>query len=181
MPHKDPEQRRAYGRAWMRRNPERAREAMRRWRATHRLEHRTAADEWDATHPESASARRNRYRQNHPEVRRVIWQLRRARLAGSPGKYTAQEWKDLVERSGGRCTYCDEVGILQPGSPNSPRSWRDESDRKHFARLWAMQSTQAHNDRDRIPISAGLKKESAAISGRQFAATITLELTRPAG
>ena len=114
MPHKDPEQRRAYGRAWMRRNPERAREAMRRWRATHRLEHRTAADEWDATHPESASARRNRYRQNHPEVRRVIWQLRRARLAGSPGKYTAQEWKDLVERSGGRCTYCDEVGILQP-------------------------------------------------------------------
>src|SRR5437879_13318645 len=98
----------------MKRNPEKARAAMRRWRATHRLEHRTAADEWDAAHPESASARRNRYRQNHPEVRRVIWQLRRARLAGPPGKYTAQEWKDLVERSGGRCTHCDESGSLQP-------------------------------------------------------------------
>src|SRR5438552_18918871 len=98
MPHKDPEQRRAYGRAWVRRNPERAREAMRRWRATHRLEHRTAADEWDATHHESACARRNRYRQNHPEVRRVIWQLRRARLAASPLNYTAPECQDLVAR-----------------------------------------------------------------------------------
>jgi 5-methylcytosine-specific restriction endonuclease McrA len=114
MPYKDAEKRRAYGREWMKRNPERAREAMRRWRARHPEEHKLARDGYDATHPESASARRKRYRQAHPEVRRVITQLRRARLAGAGGKYTAREWADLVLRYQGRCAYCGAAVPLQP-------------------------------------------------------------------
>ena len=114
MPYQDPEQRRAYGREWMKRNPEKAREAMRRWRARHPEEHKLARDGYDAAHPESANARRKRYRQRHPEVRRVITQLRRARLAGAGGKYTSRDWADLVLRYGGKCAYDGASGPLQP-------------------------------------------------------------------
>src|SRR6266513_89501 len=114
MPYLDLEKRRAYGRDWMKRNAEKAREAMRRWRARHPQEHKLARDGYDAAHPDSANARRKRYRQAHPEVRRVIWQLRRARLLGAGGKYTAREWADLVLRYQGRCAYCGEEGSLQP-------------------------------------------------------------------
>jgi len=98
----------------MKRNPEKAREAMRRWRARHPEEHKLARDGYDAAHPASASARRKRYRQAHPEVRRVITQLRRARLAGAGGKYSAREWADLVERYEGKCAYCGVLAPLQP-------------------------------------------------------------------
>jgi 5-methylcytosine-specific restriction endonuclease McrA len=98
----------------MRRNPAKAREAMRRWRARHPDEHKRARDAYDAAHPESANARRKRYRQAHPEVRRVITQLRRARLAGAGGKYTMREWADLVLLHHGRCAYCGVEGPLQP-------------------------------------------------------------------
>jgi len=114
VPYKDTDRRRAYGREWMKRNPEKAREAMRRWRIRHPEEHRRARDGYDAAHPESANARRKRYRQTHPEVRRVITQLRRARLAGAGGKYTAREWDDLVLRYQGKCAYDGAPGPLQP-------------------------------------------------------------------
>jgi 5-methylcytosine-specific restriction endonuclease McrA len=114
MPYKDADKRRAYGREWMKRNPERAREAMRRWRARHPDEHKRARDGYDATHPESAGARRRRYRKAHPEVRRVIAQMRRARVARAGGKYTAREWADLVLRYAGRCAYDGASGPLQP-------------------------------------------------------------------
>ena len=114
MPYRDLERRREYGRDWMKRNPEKAREAMRRWRQRHPDEHKVARDGYDATHPESANARRKRYRQSHPEVRRVIDQVRRARVAGAGGKYTAREWADLVLRYHGACAYCGAVGPLQP-------------------------------------------------------------------
>jgi 5-methylcytosine-specific restriction endonuclease McrA len=114
MPYLDPEKRHAYGREWMKRNPEKAREAMRRWRARHPNEHKRARDGYDAAHPESANARRKRYRQRHPEVRRVIDQLRRARVAGAGGKYTAREWADLVLSYQGKCAYDGASGPLQP-------------------------------------------------------------------
>ena len=44
----------------------------------------------------------------------MITQLRRARLAGAGGKYTAREWADLVLRYEGRCAYCGAEGPLQP-------------------------------------------------------------------
>ena len=113
MPYQDPERRREYGRAWMRRNAEKAREAMRRWRAAHPLEHRAARDGWDRANPESATARRLRYRLGHPEVRRVIDQTRRARESQAVGSFTTAEWLDLVARYAGRCAYCEETAPLQ--------------------------------------------------------------------
>src|SRR5712691_10394227 len=114
MPYRDPEKRRAYGRDWMKRNPDKAREAMRRWRTRHPEQHALARDAYDAAHRASANARRKRYRLSHPEVRRVIWQVRRARIAGARGKYTAREWADLVLSFQGRCAYCGGDGPLQP-------------------------------------------------------------------
>jgi len=113
MPYADPERRRQYGRAWMRRNLDKAREAMRRWRAAHPDEHKAARDGWDVANPESARARRLRYRLRHPEVRRVIDQTRRAREANATGTFTTREWLALVEVHVGRCAYCGKQKPLQ--------------------------------------------------------------------
>lgn len=58
MPYKDPEERRAYGREWIRNNAEKAREAMRRWRKNHPDEH--------------AAQSRERYARDPDKVRRII-------------------------------------------------------------------------------------------------------------
>ena len=73
VPYKDLDRRRAYARDWMRRNLDKARLAMRRWRAEHPEEHRERRRDWEA---------RSR------EIRRTIWQRRRARILGAEGSYT---------------------------------------------------------------------------------------------
>src|SRR2546428_13538437 len=111
VPYKDLDRRRAYGRDWMRRNLDKARLAMRRWRAEHPKEHRERRRDWEA---------RSR------EIRRTIWQRRRARILGAEGSYTVTEWVELVASCGGRCGYCgaprplpgDQRGPRAPGGPN---------------------------------------------------------------
>jgi len=51
---------------------------------------------------------------SHPEVRRAKDANRRAREHAAPGKYTAAEWLDLVQRYDGRCAYDGAMGPLQP-------------------------------------------------------------------
>jgi len=97
VPYKDRDRRRAYGRDWMRRNLDKARLAMRRWRAEHPEEHRERRRDWEA---------RSR------EIRRTIWQRRRARILGAEGSYTVTEWLELVASCGGRCGYCGAPGAL---------------------------------------------------------------------
>ena len=97
----------------MRRNPDKAREAMRRWRERHPDEHQAARDSYDASHPQAAAARRARYRMAHPELRKVIDERRRARLAGTEGKFTLREWVDLKRFYGDRCAYCGCRAVLQ--------------------------------------------------------------------
>src|SRR2546425_12475118 len=75
----------------MRRNLDKARLAMRRWRAEHPKEHRERRRDWEA---------RSR------EIRRTIWQRRRARILGAEGSYTVTEWLELVASCGGHCSYC---------------------------------------------------------------------------
>lgn len=45
-------------------------------------------------------------------ARREYWrerdQNRRARMAGNGGTFSTAEWRELVERYGGRCAYCGE-------------------------------------------------------------------------
>ena len=116
MPYKDPEQRRAYGRAWMRRNLSRAREAMQRWRSRHpeRREKKRAEDRaYYSRHKERLIARCLAYIRAHPEVRRSAHNRRRAREANAEGRFTAAEWLLLVQRYEYRCGYCgDEPGVL---------------------------------------------------------------------
>lgn len=115
MPYKDPEQRRAYGRAWMRRNLDRARDAMQRWRARHpeRREKKRADDHaYYARHSERLKARTLSYARLHPEVRRSADQRRRARFVRAEGRFSAAQWKALVEEYGGRCAYCLVGGPL---------------------------------------------------------------------
>lgn len=114
MPYKDPEQRRAYGREWMKRNAEKAREGMRRWRRRHPEEHLAEVRAYYQRNRERVDARTAAYRRRRPEVKMVIWQRRRAREVAGGGRFTGNEWNDLVERHSNRCAYCGAQEALQP-------------------------------------------------------------------
>jgi 5-methylcytosine-specific restriction endonuclease McrA len=114
VPYRDRERRRAYGRAWMKRNAERAREAMRRWRSSHRLADRANKREYYARNAERVKAAVVAYRRANPEIVRVVRTLRRARELGAAGSHTNAEWLALVARYGGRRGYCGAVGPLEP-------------------------------------------------------------------
>lgn len=104
MPYSDPERRRAYGRAWMKRNPEKARAAMRRWRARHPDVH-AARTRARYAHDPKRFQERTDASPNRSAVRRAMHQRRRARLIGAGPHFTAAEWIALVEGHGGRCAY----------------------------------------------------------------------------
>jgi 5-methylcytosine-specific restriction endonuclease McrA len=106
MPYKDPEQRRAYGRDWIKRNAERARAAMRRWRARHPEDHAAESRIFYSRHRERLMARSAAYHAANPQVRRTIWQNRRSRESSAEGSYTTRDWLALVEQYGRRCAYC---------------------------------------------------------------------------
>ena len=114
MPYKDINDRRAYGREWMKRNAEKAREAMRRWRAAHREQHRAARNQWDRQNREKADARKARYDARHPEIRIAARERRRGRQLNAAGTFTAAEFRVLVVEYEGRCAYCNEERPLGP-------------------------------------------------------------------
>ena len=110
MPYADLEQRRAYGRDWMKRNPERARGAMRRWRARHPDVHAARTRARYARDPKRFQERIDAS-PNRRAVRRAMYHRRRARVMGAGPSFTASEWIALVETHGGRCAYC---GVSSP-------------------------------------------------------------------
>jgi len=114
MPHADPEVRRAYGRAWIKRNAARARVAMSRWRAAHRDQDRANKRDYYARNRERAKAAVVAYRLANPEVVRVVRRLRRAREVAALGAYTTAQWLDLVRLYGGCCGYCGIAATLEP-------------------------------------------------------------------
>jgi 5-methylcytosine-specific restriction endonuclease McrA len=112
MPYKDPEQRRAYGREWMRLNPEKAREAMRRWRQRHPEEHNAEARLFYRRHTEELKTRNAAYQAAHPDVYRTAKQRYRARKVAAEGSYTTAEWMTVLEAAGNVCSYCGGSGPL---------------------------------------------------------------------
>ena len=112
MPFKDPDDRRAYGREWMKRNVEKAREAMRRWRASHPDEHNAEKRAYYARHRAQILVQNAQYRREHPEIHRASSQNYRARKSTAQGSFTSAEWLALVEQYGGRCAYRGEAGPL---------------------------------------------------------------------
>src|SRR5437899_2840801 len=111
MPYADPDKRRAYGRAWMKRNPEKARAAMRRWRQRHPDAHAAQSRALYARDPKRFQARTDAS-PNRPSVRRAMHERRRARAAGAGPSFTAAEWTALVETYGNRCAYDGAPGPL---------------------------------------------------------------------
>ena len=112
VPYSDPERRRAYGRAWMKRNAEKAREAMRRWRQQHPEAHRAELRAYYARDP----VRRQRQidaSPNRKAVRIAMKHRRRERGAAGGPSFTYKDWLAIVERSGGRCAYCGVEASLQ--------------------------------------------------------------------
>ena len=111
MPYKDPEQRRAYGREWIRNNAEKAREAMRRWRKNHPEQHAAQSRDRYARDPQKIKRIINGS-PNRADVRRAMRNRRRDRVRGLPS-FTAAEWQALVAEYAGRCAYCGAEGPLQ--------------------------------------------------------------------
>jgi 5-methylcytosine-specific restriction endonuclease McrA len=114
MPYRDPQQRRAYGREWMRRNPEKAREAMRRWRRAHPVEHNAEGRSYYARHRDRLAVYFAAYFRAHRELRQAISARRRARELAAEGDYTTSEWMELLRRYDYRCAYCGATGLLEP-------------------------------------------------------------------
>jgi 5-methylcytosine-specific restriction endonuclease McrA len=112
LPYKDPDQRRRYGREWIKRNPEKARQAMRRWRKRHPEQHNAERRDFYARHRDTELARLDAYRRANPHVPRAAQQRRRAREVGADGSYSSREWIDLQIFYGCRCAYCDSGGPL---------------------------------------------------------------------
>ena len=110
MPYKDPEQRRAHGREWIRNHPEQAREAMRRWRLVHPAEHAAQSRQRYARDPEKIKRIINAS-PTRAAVRRAMHNRRRERVRGAPA-FTATQWVELVAQHAGRCAYCGESGPL---------------------------------------------------------------------
>ena len=110
MPYREPEERRAYGREWIRNNAEKAREAMRRWRKNHPDEHAAQSRERYARDPDKVR-RIIEASPNRAAVRRAMHNRRRERVRGHPA-FSAAEWMALVAEHAGRCAYCGASGLL---------------------------------------------------------------------
>jgi 5-methylcytosine-specific restriction endonuclease McrA len=114
MPYRDPEQRRAYGREWIRRNADKARAAMQRWRERHRDAHRAENAAYYQRHAERLKARIAEYHRANPAVVRAKSNKHRALRIAAEGAFTAPEWKELVRLYRERCAYCGETAVLEP-------------------------------------------------------------------
>jgi 5-methylcytosine-specific restriction endonuclease McrA len=113
MPYKNPDERRKYGREWIKRNADRAREAMRRWRQAHPEEHSEDTRQYYARHREERIAQSAEYHRANPEIGRARGQNYRARRYAADGSFTPAAWLALVAVYGGRCAYCGERGPLE--------------------------------------------------------------------
>lgn len=127
MPHKTPEERAAYQRAYRERNREalaakkRARRAaadpaveaayMKDWYSKNKERHQANSVRWYSEnrlrHQELGAA----WRKANPESHRVLEARRRAKA--SAGSFTLTEWTELLEEFDHRCAYCQGQGALQ--------------------------------------------------------------------
>ncbi|HEY8807120.1 MAG TPA: HNH endonuclease [Candidatus Limnocylindria bacterium] len=114
MPYRDPDARRAYGRAWVRRNADKARAAMQRWRRRHPDLHRAENAAYYDRHAERLKARIAEYHRANPAIVRAKSNKHRALRLAAEGAFTAKEWSELVVAHDGRCAYCRRTAVLEP-------------------------------------------------------------------
>jgi 5-methylcytosine-specific restriction endonuclease McrA len=114
VPYRDPEQRRAYGRDWMRRNVDKARAAMQRWRERHPEAHRAENAAYYMRHAERVKKRIAEYHRANPSVVRAKSQKHRALRLAAEGAFTPEEWENLVREYRHRCAYCFTASPVEP-------------------------------------------------------------------
>lgn len=93
MPSEVLEKKRAYDKEYAKRNRGKLSARMKAWRLANPQKHLETIKRYRKAHPEVATANRN---------------LRRARLSGIGGKYTAKEWQSLCKSYDYRCLACGE-------------------------------------------------------------------------
>jgi 5-methylcytosine-specific restriction endonuclease McrA len=117
MPRKDPEERRAYQREYIKRTAERHRqhskEAMARWRVNNPEKRLARERAYKKRHPDQHSIYLKQYRKAHPEIAKVIEARRRARKVAAGGRFTAKELRALIAKYEGRCAYCGVIAPLE--------------------------------------------------------------------
>jgi len=117
VPRKDPEDRRAYQREYIKRmwqrHLEHSKEAMRRWRANNPAARLARDRAYKERHKDQLSASYKRYRLTHPDIRLAISRRRRAREMGARGDVTRAQWLEILERYERRCAYCGVEAPLQ--------------------------------------------------------------------
>ena len=117
MPRKDPEQRKAYQREYIKRTADRhrehSREAMSRWRANNPNARLARDRAYRVRHPDQQNEYQRTWIRSHPDVRKAKNQLRHAREVGAVGRFSTKEWRELALRYESRCAYCGACGPLQ--------------------------------------------------------------------
>jgi len=117
-------------RAWRIANPEKFREAYQSYRAANIEKVRESQRMYHRLQPDKSREQLRNYRKNHPEKARALiirsGHIRRARMRGILGSYTAAEWQQRLAEFDGQCAYCgsgktigiDHVMPLSRGGTN---------------------------------------------------------------
>ena len=87
-------------------NPQVTRQANKRWRAQNPERTKFHRDKYFNNHRSEYAARATAWLKAHPEAKLAYTAQYRSRLAGAPGKHTAQDLRDLMVLQGGRCKAC---------------------------------------------------------------------------
>ena len=121
------ERKRLNAQKWRDNNRERHREYQRNYRKTHLEECTERNNQWNLEHPDLVAGYKQKYtethpgannessanwRKEHPEHKRLLTHQRRARIRGSGGVITPEEWKAVVDKYGPTCLCCGEIKPL---------------------------------------------------------------------
>ena len=100
------EQKAETNRRWRERHAQRERERKHRWVEEHREEKRALDRRRSLANPERVRASRRRSEQANPEAGRIRKHRRRAKLKGSGGSFSVEEWHMLKAEYGNQCLSC---------------------------------------------------------------------------
>lgn len=76
------------------------------YKKDHREESLAYSKQYRQNHSDERSAYNRQYKKDHPDVVAAHNQARRARIAGSGGSFTAQEWQDMKTYYNRTCLAC---------------------------------------------------------------------------
>jgi 5-methylcytosine-specific restriction endonuclease McrA len=120
------EKTRGYIRNWTKAHAEEERERLKKYKLENKEKVRESNKKYSKVHAKQISDRGKKYQQEHPEVRRESarkWRAanrekdskytadKKARKLGNGGTFTADEWKELLNKYGNKCLCCGRNDI----------------------------------------------------------------------